>query len=220
MSIIHASTVGRPIWIDLTSSDPAASRAFYAKVLGWQMEVTTDPQFGGYAIARSGGKDVAGIGPAMMADAPSAWSVYIGTDDATELTARVQAAGGMVVAPPMQVGDAGRMAVFADPSGAVIGAWQPGAMPGFVSGTPNGFTWAELNRGASIEQPGSTGTCSAGLLRPTPWAKADRPTPSSSSGPSRWPAAWRCTRRPRPGCRATGGSSSQWTMRMQPTSAP
>jgi len=145
MSSVHASTVGRPIWIDLTSSDPAASRDFYAKVLGWQMEVTADPQFGGSAIARSGGKDVAGIGPRMMADAPSAWSVYIGTDDATELTARVQAAGGMVVAPPMQVGDAGRMAVFQDPSGAFIGAWQPQAMPGFVSGTPNCFTWAELN---------------------------------------------------------------------------
>ncbi|MGD0863717.1 MAG: VOC family protein [Candidatus Limnocylindrales bacterium] len=145
MSIVHASSVGRPIWIDLTSSDPAASRDFYAKVLGWQIEVTADPQFGGYAIARSDGKDVAGIGPAMMADAPSAWSVYIGTDDATELTARVQAAGGMVVAPPMQVGDAGRMAVFQDPSGAFIGAWQPQAMPGFVSGTPNSFTWAELN---------------------------------------------------------------------------
>jgi uncharacterized protein len=145
MSSVPVSTIGRPIWIDLTSSDPAASRDFYAKALGWQSEVTPDPQYGGYAIARSGGKDVAGIGPKMMAEAPSTWSVYVGTDDVTGLAARVQAAGGTVVAPPMQVGDAGRMAIFADPAGAFFGAWEPGLMAGFVPGAPNGFTWAELN---------------------------------------------------------------------------
>jgi len=26
--------VGRPIWVELASSDPAASRAFYARVFG------------------------------------------------------------------------------------------------------------------------------------------------------------------------------------------
>jgi hypothetical protein len=139
-------TIYKPVWIDLSSSDPAASRDFYARLFGWQIEVDPDPQYGGYAMARLSGKDVAGIGPKMMPEAPTAWSIYIGTSDIAEMTAKVHAAGGTVVAPPMQVGEQGSMAVFGDPSGAFISAWQPKSMAGGVmAGTPGGYGWAELN---------------------------------------------------------------------------
>jgi predicted enzyme related to lactoylglutathione lyase len=140
-----ASVLNKPAWVDLSSSDPAASREFYSKLFGWQVEVNPDPRYGGYAMAKVGGKDVAGIGPKQMAEAPTAWMVYIGTDDADALSAKVQAAGGTVIAPPMEVADQGRIAVFQDPSGAFISAWQPIAMGGFGTGGPNTFGWAELN---------------------------------------------------------------------------
>jgi predicted enzyme related to lactoylglutathione lyase len=140
-----ASVLNKPAWVDLSSSDPAASREFYSKLFGWQVEVNPDPQYGGYAMAKVGGKDVAGIGPKMMPEAPTAWMVYIGTDDADALSAKVKAAGGTVIAPPMEVADQGRIAVFQDPSGAFIAAWQPIAMGGFGTGGPNTFGWAELN---------------------------------------------------------------------------
>jgi predicted enzyme related to lactoylglutathione lyase len=140
-----AAVAVKPIWVDLSSADPAGSREFYAKLLGWKVEVAADPQYGGYALATIDGKDVAGIGPLMMPEAPTAWSVYIGTSDADELSRKVQAAGGKVIAPPMTVGDQGRMAVFQDPSGAFIAAWQPIAMAGFTAGGPNTFAWAELS---------------------------------------------------------------------------
>ena len=114
-----------------------------------------DPQYGGYALAKVGGKDVAGIGPKMMPEAPTAWSVYIGTRDAGDLAKKVQAAGGKVIAPPMQVGDQGHMAVFQDPSGAFIGAWQPMAMSGFVDRCAGhvslgGAELARLRQGARV----------------------------------------------------------------------
>ena len=138
--------INKPIWVDLSSSDPEASREFYAKVFGWQVEVSPDPQYGGYAQAKIGGKDVAGIGPKMMPEAPTAWSVYIGIRDVDDLARKMQAAGGTVVAPPMQVGEQGSMAVFQDPSGAFISAWQPGMMEGgLMTGAPGTFAWAELN---------------------------------------------------------------------------
>jgi predicted enzyme related to lactoylglutathione lyase len=141
-----APAVTKPIWIDLSSSDPAASRLFYAGLFGWQVEVNPDPQYGGYALAKIGGKDVAGIGPKMMAEAPTAWSVYVWTPDAEALAKKVQAAGGKVIAPPMQVGEQGKMAVFQDPSGAYISAWQPAMMEGgLTDGQPGSFGWAELN---------------------------------------------------------------------------
>ena len=140
-----AGVINKPAWLDLSSSDPGASREFYAALFGWQVEVNPDPLYGGYALAKVGGKDVAGIGPKMMAEAPTAWNIYIGTDDAEALAGKVAAAGGKVIAPPMAVGDQGRMAVFQDPTGAFISAWEPKAMGGFQTDAPNSFGWAELN---------------------------------------------------------------------------
>jgi len=145
MADTAVTTVGKPGWIDLSSSDPAASREFYSKLFGWQVEVNPDPQYGGYALAKIEGKDVAGIGPKMMPEAPTAWSIYITSNDLDALSQKVTAAGGTVVAAPMAIGDQGRMAVFQDPSGAIISAWQPAAMPGFTAGTANTYGWAELN---------------------------------------------------------------------------
>ena len=146
MAETMAPAVHKPIWIDLASSDPAASHDFYANLFGWQIQVSPDPQYGGYAQAMIGGEDVAGIGPKMMPEAPTAWSVYIWTPDAEALAQKVQAAGGKVIAPPMQVGEQGKMAVFQDPSGAYISAWQPAMMEGgLTDGRPGTLGWAELN---------------------------------------------------------------------------
>jgi predicted enzyme related to lactoylglutathione lyase len=144
-----ADSIYKPVWVDLASPDAAASRAFYANLFGWEIAVDPDPQYGGYAQAKVGDKAVAGIGPKMSPDAPTAWSVYIGTGDIAAMMAVVESAGGTVVAPPMQVGAMGSMAVLRDPAGAFVSAWQPNAMGGFAAGGPGTFGWAELNaRGA------------------------------------------------------------------------
>lgn len=144
MTEARAAIVNRPAWVDLSSSDAAASRDFYSKLFGWRVEVSPDPQYGGYGIAKVDGEDVAGIGPKMSPEAPTAWSLYIGTDDSDGLASKVQAAGGTVIVPPFDVPGQGRMAVFQDPSGAIISAWQPQAMTGFSAGAPNTYGWAEL----------------------------------------------------------------------------
>lgn len=97
MAETTAAIANRPAWVDLSSSDAGASREYYSKVFGWQVEVSPDPQYGGYGVAKIGGKDVAGIGPKMSPEAPTAWNVYIGTNDAEELATKVQAAGGNVM---------------------------------------------------------------------------------------------------------------------------
>jgi uncharacterized protein len=50
-----------------------------------------------------------------------------------------------VLVPPMDVLDVGRMAVFADPQGAVVSVWQAGAHPGAeLVNEPGTWTWSEL----------------------------------------------------------------------------
>ena len=145
MAQTKTAVANKPVWVDLASSDAAASRDFYSKLFGWKIEVNPDPQYGGYGMANVGGQQAAGIGPKQSPEAPTAWSLYIGTDDAQALASRVQKAGGKVIAPPFAVGDQGKMAVFQDPSGAFISAWEPEQMAGFASNVPNAFGWAELN---------------------------------------------------------------------------
>src|SRR5581483_4618962 len=111
-----------------STDNPEASRDFYSQLFGWEINVTPDPQYGGYAMARIHGKDAAGIAPKMNPEAPNAWMLYIGTSNIEQVTNAVKSSGGSVVMEPMQVGDQGKMGIYQDNVGAYIGAWQPDQM--------------------------------------------------------------------------------------------
>ena len=146
MAQAATAVISKPAWVDLATTDAEAARGFYSKLFGWSFEVSDDPQYGGYATAKLDDKWVAGIGPKQEGDpSPPAWSLYIGTDDADELAKKVQDGGGSVIVQPLDVGDRGRMAVFADPSGAFISGCQTVGMSQFTAGIPDAFGWAELN---------------------------------------------------------------------------
>jgi len=146
MAEAKTAVAHKPVWIDLSSGDAAGSRDFYSKLFGWKVEVYSDPKFGGYAMARIGGKDVAGIGPKQMDEAPTAWTVYVASADAADTAKKAEAAGGKVIMEPMTIGDSGVMAILQDPSGAYLGVWQANKMAGtLVIGKAGAYGWAELN---------------------------------------------------------------------------
>jgi uncharacterized protein len=155
MAEAKTAVAHKPVWADLATSDAEAARKFYAEVFGWKIEVSPDPQYGGYGLAKIDGKDVAGIGPKQMEQAPTAWTVYIGTPDVDDTTKKAKAAGGNVIVEPMVVGDQGKMAIIQDPSGAMIGIWQSQNMSGAqLLNSPNTMGWAELNsRGVDKAKP-------------------------------------------------------------------
>jgi predicted enzyme related to lactoylglutathione lyase len=137
--------IGAPCWIDLYTTDPAASRTFYGEMFGWASE-EAGPEYGGYINFTKDGEPVGGgmrnDGAAGM---PDVWSVYLRTDDATKTAETAEANGAQVFIAPMVVGDVGTMAMIADPGGAAIGFWQPDTFCGFTlvnePGTP---AWFEL----------------------------------------------------------------------------
>jgi predicted enzyme related to lactoylglutathione lyase len=140
---------GTPCWVDLGSPDTDAARAFYSSFLGWTYS-GGDPEYGGYWMCEKNGHKAAGLGPQMSADDPSRWTTYFAADDVDAVVAKVTAAGGQVLAPPMDVGPNGRMAIAADPQGNPFGLWQSGTTTGVeVFNEPGGLVWNE----AAVSDP-------------------------------------------------------------------
>jgi predicted enzyme related to lactoylglutathione lyase len=134
---------GTPSWVDLSSADTKESAQFYGALFGWDWAEV--PDGGGYGMFTQAGKMVAGLGPIMQPGQPEAWTTYVSVADADATAAKVTSAGGTVLAPPMDVMEAGRMAIFMDDGGAVFAVWQPGQHPGAqLVGEPVSLCWNEL----------------------------------------------------------------------------
>jgi predicted enzyme related to lactoylglutathione lyase len=123
---------GVPCWVDTSQPDPKAAVDFYRGLFGWDVEDMMPPGTpGSYFMARLHGGDVAAIGSIPDGAPPMAtWNTYIAVADADATVAKVRDAGGSVVTEPFDVMDAGRMAVFGDPEGAVFSVWQAGQHKG------------------------------------------------------------------------------------------
>ena len=132
MTNAATAIANKPAWVDLGTKDAAAAREFYATLFGWDIHVSPDPQYGGYGRALLDGKDVAGHRPDdVTRSAVGLVGLHRDRRRRCPVDSEVLAAGGQVVMPAFDVGDQGRMAVFADPGGAVISTWQPTTMGGF-----------------------------------------------------------------------------------------
>lgn len=146
MPRVSSHPTGQPIWFDLQTSNAAAARAFYAAVLGWTYEEQA-PEYGGYAVAFKDGAVASGIGQQEPgATYPSAWTVYFGVANADAACAKITAAGGSLMFPPMVIGDQGRMAMCTDPTGAAFGVWEPIKHTGAEAvNEPGAMVWCEVN---------------------------------------------------------------------------
>lgn len=138
---------GTPSWADTSQPDPQSAVEFYTGLFGWEAEdgMPEDEQ-GQYFLCRLGGRNVAAIS-SQMPEAPPipVWNTYITVEDADATAAKAKEAGGNVLMEPFDVMEAGRMAVVADPAGAVFCVWQPKEEPGArLVNEPGTLSWNEL----------------------------------------------------------------------------
>jgi predicted enzyme related to lactoylglutathione lyase len=141
---------GVPCWVDTLPPDPEAATRFYGNLMGWTFTgpgtMPGEPP-GLYFVAQFRGRDVAGIGsrPPGNPPPPVVWNTYVCVASADDAAKKVADAGGKVLQKPLDVPPAGRVAVFADPDGAVFGAWEPGERMGaqFVN-EPGGWSMSIL----------------------------------------------------------------------------
>jgi predicted enzyme related to lactoylglutathione lyase len=102
---------------------------------------------GRYLVARLRGGEVAAVSSQLEgAPAEAVWNTYIWVENADESAAKARAAGGSVLTEPFEVMDAGRMAVLADPGGAVFSVWQAREHRGAqIVNEPGSLTFNVLN---------------------------------------------------------------------------
>ena len=140
---------GVPSWVELSTTDVEGALRFYGGLFGWGDDPRPMPQGGDYHMQQLEGDNVAAISPQQDEERaqhiPPHWGTYLAVNDVDQAAARVAAAGGQLLMPPMDVMDSGRMAIVADPTGGAVGLWQAKQHTGFGRiREPGAETWAEL----------------------------------------------------------------------------
>ena len=115
---------GTNIWNELIVPDVQAAVPFYADVLGISSDTQEWPGMGSYTTLQVDGRSVGGACPPADESTPPHWNVYFNVVSADETAEQVRALGGQVLAEPFDIAGVGRMAVFADPTGAIFNVMQ------------------------------------------------------------------------------------------------
>jgi uncharacterized protein len=147
MTEMTAYTPGTFCWTDLSTTDAAAAKQFYTELFGWTaVDMPMGPDMI-YTMLQVEGKDVTALyqqGPEEQGMPPH-WNSYVSVSSADDIAARAKALGGTVLAEPFDVAELGRMAIVQDPTGAVVGVWQPRQYIGAkLLGQPGAVSWNEV----------------------------------------------------------------------------
>ncbi|WP_353227245.1 VOC family protein [Novosphingobium sp.] len=154
-----ASDRGAFIWYELMTTDATGAKAFYDAVVGWNIDAGNsgpDASFDYRMIVRGDGGFAGGLlamAPAMVASgAKPGWLGYVHVPDVDAAAQTMVDAGGAIFMGPQDMDNVGRMAMVADPQGAVIylmtptpPADNPDAVSDVYSRTePQHVRWNEL----------------------------------------------------------------------------
>ena len=111
----------RIIQFEILGQDQAALQAYYTDLFGWKLDTGNQ---GGYGMTDAAATGVTvGVGATRNGSAGGVTG-YITVDDIDATLARATALGGNVVMPKFSPGPGATIALFADPSGNVIGLTQ------------------------------------------------------------------------------------------------
>ncbi len=119
---------GEWIWSSLITTDPDADASFYKSLFGYDVFDLPGAQDARHLILASESYARASVNP-IPPSRPNAhprWVSYVRVDDATATAARVAAMGGRVVLPPQLDRHGGKIALVADPQGALFGLLEWG----------------------------------------------------------------------------------------------
>jgi predicted enzyme related to lactoylglutathione lyase len=147
MTLSGSPLIGKFVWRDLVTEDPAAVKPFYAALFGWEFEERTT--LGApYTIVRQDGVPIAGISRTKrkLPDQPvSQWISFLSVTNVDRAAEIVQQDGGRIVVGPLDLPRVGRGAVVIDPEGAPLGLLRSAVGDPVDTPAPaiNRFLWTE-----------------------------------------------------------------------------
>jgi len=117
------ATPGEWVWSSLITSDPDTDAAFYQKLFNYEVfELPANPGAQHFLLASDNyARASANTLPANRPKAHPHWLNYVRVEDAVKMTAKVVALGGRVLVEPRVDRHGGKVAVVADPLGALFG---------------------------------------------------------------------------------------------------
>lgn len=136
-------------WAELATNDANQAKSFYGEMFNWQGIDNPAGDQGVYTMLQVDEKDVAALygvseEQKSMGVTPN-WGSYIAVDDIDKTVEKAKSLGAQVVMDPMDVMEAGRMAVLTDPIGARFSLWQGKQHIGAgLIGKAGTFCWNEL----------------------------------------------------------------------------
>lgn len=119
----HSMTPGNFSWNELVTTGTEKAGGFYTKLFGWE----TQPMPGmPYTIFKNGNEYAGGM---MQCQGDrSMWVAYVTVENTDAKLAEAKKLGAKVCVEAKDIPGVGRIAVFEDPTGAVIGIWQQAKM--------------------------------------------------------------------------------------------
>ena len=150
MPTIKTHEEGMLCWADLSTPDLPAAKKFYTALFGWTTkDLSMGPDAGVYVMCEHNGQSVGALqemSPSIADQGlPPHWLTYIAVKDVDKTSKKVHANGGKLLMDPMDVGDAGRMSIVIDPTGANVALWQGKRNPGAaVMNESSALCWMEL----------------------------------------------------------------------------
>jgi uncharacterized protein len=121
-----AGVDGTMCWADLSSPDPSTASKFYSALFRWEI-AAGEHDSSGYLHIKNGADFIGGVQPSSQRNpnAPPHWLAYLLTSNCDATAAKAKQLGAKFYLEPMTMEKVGRMAVVADPQGAVFAIFQP-----------------------------------------------------------------------------------------------
>jgi predicted enzyme related to lactoylglutathione lyase len=117
--------MGNPfVHVELMSTDVGKAKSFYGKLFDWKLE---DMPMGDmtYTMIRVGEGTGGGLMKNPIPGAPSSWLAYVLVDDLKAATSKAKSLGATVMKDVTEVPGAGSFTIITDPTGAMLGLWEP-----------------------------------------------------------------------------------------------
>ena len=117
--------MGNPfVHVELMSTDVDKAKAFYGKLFDWKLEDIPMPD-GTYTMIKVGDGTGGGMLKNPIPGAPSSWVAYVLVDDVRGATSKATSLGAKVMKDVTEVPGFGWFSFIVDPTGAMLGLWQP-----------------------------------------------------------------------------------------------